>query len=308
MELSCWWREGWGPSQKKLTEAAIKERVRLHTNRAVKSFILEKGVIKGAKMSDGTTIMAKTVVVNADPFRMRDMIGKQNLPEKYNKRIDAYLKDGTTMKINMCMKDLPKFSCLPNPPAKFGPTIHIMPQGENVIEELRKSYKEIGEGKLSDFPSMEWYQHSAIDPSIRGGSKYHGAALFVQWVPFNIKGSSWEKEEKRYVQHLLSILDRFAPGTSSLVAETFVLNPQKLEKHFGITRGHIHHVDNSFGFNDRLPYDTPITGLYSCSSGCHPCGSVSGCNGHNAAMRILKDLSQADKGNSNSTFKSTSKL
>ena len=36
--------------------------------------------------------------------------------------------------------------------------------------------------------------------------------LPVQWVPYAIKGSSWEAEEEGYVRHLLGLLDRFAPG------------------------------------------------------------------------------------------------
>lgn len=35
-------------------------------------------------------------------------------------------------------------------------------------------------------------------------------------VPYDIAGSSWEAEEERYVQHLLSICDRFAPGECTL--------------------------------------------------------------------------------------------
>ena len=98
------------------------------------------------------------------------------------------------------------------------------------------------------------------------------------------------QEEAKYVKQLLSICDRFAPGTSDLVVDTFPLHPAKIEQHFGIHRGHIHHVDNGFGFADRLPYATPIDGLYSCSAGCHPAGSVIGAAGHNAANRVLKDL------------------
>jgi phytoene dehydrogenase-like protein len=129
-----------------------------------------------------------------------------------------------------------------------------------------------------------------VDPTIKDGEGHHNAALFVQWVPYELKGTTWEKEEAKYVKHLFSIIDKFAPGTSDLVVDTFVLTPPKLEQHFGITRGHIHHVDNSFGFSDRLPYHTPIKGLYSCSAGTHPGGSVIGCGGHNAAMRVIKDL------------------
>ena len=79
-------------------------------------------------------------------------------------------------------------------------------------------------------------------------------------------------------------------GTSDLVVDTFPLTPPKVESYFGIRHGHIHHVDNSFGFSDRLPYAQPIGGLYSCSAGTHPAGSVIGAAGHNAAMRVLKDL------------------
>jgi phytoene dehydrogenase-like protein len=105
-----------------------------------------------------------------------------------------------------------------------------------------------------------------------------------------VQGSSWEQEEEKYVQHLLSIADRFAPGTSDLVADTFTLTPPKIEQHFGITGGHIHHVDNSFGFDQRFPYKCGVDGVYSCSAGCHPAGSVIGAAGHNAANMILRDL------------------
>ena len=49
-------------------------------------------------------------------------------------------------------------------------------------------------------------------------------------------------------------------------------------------------ANNTFGFDRRMPYATPIPGLYSCSAGCHPAGSVIGAAGYNAARRILRDL------------------
>jgi phytoene dehydrogenase-like protein len=33
-----------------------------------------------------------------------------------------------------------------------------------------------------------------------------------------------------------------------------------------------------------------VGGVYSCSAGTHPAGSVIGCAGHNAAKRVLHDL------------------
>ena len=47
-------------------------------------------------------------------------------------------------------------------------------------------------------------------------------------------------------------------GASDLVVDTFTLTPPAIERYFGITRGHIHHIDNSLGFADRFPYRTPV--------------------------------------------------
>ena len=48
-------------------------------------------------------------------------------------------------------------------------------------------------------------------------------------------------------------------------------------------------MDNGFGFADRLPYRTPVAGLYTCSAGCHPAGSVIGAAGHNCAQVVLSE-------------------
>jgi phytoene dehydrogenase-like protein len=221
---------------------------------------------------------------------MRDMIGASNLPADYNAKLDGFKRDGTTFKVNLALKGLPKFKCLPEDRGQFGPTIHLLPDEDVVIQSLLDGFNDVQNGKLPEFPTIEWYIHTTIDPTMKDAQGHHNSALFVQWVPYELQGTTWEAEEAKYVQHLLSICDRFAPGTSDLVVDTFPLHPAKIEKHFGISRGHIHHVDNAFGFTDRLPCVTPIQGMYSASAGCHPAGSVIGAAGHNAAMKVLKDL------------------
>ena len=106
----------------------------------------------------------------------------------------------------------------------------------------------------------------------------------------NLKNGSWQQEEQKYVNHLLSIVDQFAPGASDLVEDTFALHPQKMEDYFGLSQGHIHHLDNGTCFDKRAAYKYPIDGLFSCSAGCHPGGSVIGAAGHNSAMEIIKEL------------------
>ncbi len=281
---------GMGTVTSRLADAARKAGAKIETGRGVSRILVENGIAKGVVFHDGSELSATSIVVNADPFRMRDLVGMENFPLEYDRRLDNYRKDGTTFKVNLCLKGLPKFTCLSEDRGQYGTTIHLLPEEGEVMAVLRQAFADVQAGKLPDFPAIEWYIHTTLDPSLQDNFGHHNSALFVQWVPYELQGTSWENEENRYIEHLLKICDRFAPGTSHLVQEVFPLHPQKIEQHFGLTRGHIHHIDNSFGFADRLPYVTPIQGLYSASAGCHPAGSVIGAAGHNAAMQVMKDL------------------
>jgi phytoene dehydrogenase-like protein len=290
-------RGGMGTVTARLGDAARAAGAAIETGRKVERILVDGGAVRGVLLEDGREHRARTVVCNADPFRMRELVGRAELPPDYNARIDSYLRDGTTMKVNLALRGLPKFSCLPagsDASRVYGPTIHLLPDERDVLASLERSFADVQAGRLPEFPTIEWYIHTTLDPSLRDANGLHSSALFVQWVPYALSGGkTWDGEEAGYVKHLLSLCDRFAPGTSELVVDVMALPPPKIEKHFGITRGHIHHVDNQFGFADRLPYATPVAGLYSCSAGTHPAGSVIGCGGHNAAMRVLRDLGVA---------------
>jgi len=281
---------GMGTITKRLAEACVRAGARIETGRGVAELIVEGGQARGVVLADGSQRRASTIVCNADPFRMQALIGRERLPGDYNTRIDGYARPGSTFKLNMALRGLPKFTCLPEDRGQYGPTIHLLPDEKDVMRSIKEGFARVQRGELDPFPTIEWYIHTTVDPSLRDPDGNHNSALFVQWVPYELAGTTWEAEEGKYVKQLLSICDRFAPGTSDLVVDTFPLHPKKVEQHFGITRGHIHHVDNAFGFSDRLPYATPIAGLYSCSAGCHPAGSVIGAAGHNSARRVLRDL------------------
>ncbi len=281
---------GMGTITMRLADGARREGARIETGRGVREILVSGNVAQGVVTDDGDAFRAKVVLVNADPFRMRKMVGQENLPADYNARLDSYKRPGSTFKLNLALRGLPTFSCLSENRGQYGPTIHLLPDEDVVMRSLTESFRAVQNGELPDFPAIEWYIHTTIDPTVKDADGHHSSALFVQWVPYELTGTTWAREETRYAKHLLSICDRFAPGTSDLVVDMMPLHPQSIERYFGITMGHIHHVDNSFGFSDRLPYRQPIAGLYSCSAGTHPAGSVIGCAGHNAAMRILQDL------------------
>ena len=280
-------RGGMGTVARLIAEQAARAGAVIETSAPVTRITTSGGVVDGVALADGRTISARVVVAGCDPFSLRSLV---DLPTDLVSRIESWTHRGTTMKVNLALRGLPVFRCLPADRGQHQATIHLLPQGDDVLDQVRSAYADAKAGRLADFPTIEWYIHTTIDSSLRDSAGHHSSALFVQWAPWDIAGSSWEAERAGYVEHLLSICDRFAPGTSDLVADTFALAPPDIERHFGIGRGHIHHVDNAVAFADRMPYATGIAGLYAAGAGCHPAGSVIGAAGHNAAKRILADL------------------
>jgi len=281
-------RGGMGTVTQVLAEAAERAGAELVVGATVASIEVQGGIATGVSTDQGELHRARAVIVNADPFRMLTMLG-DGCPDDLRRRIDGYRRPGTSIKVNLCLRDLPTFSCLPERRGQHRATIHLLPE-HDTLANLRDAFAQCRAGHLPSNPSIEWYIHTTLDPSLRDERGRHSSALFCQWVPHTLADGTWEREEGRFVSRLLEICDRFAPGTSGLVEDVFTLTPPKIESHFGITAGHIHHVDNSFGFADRLPNRLPVAGLYACGAGCHPAGSVIGAAGHNAATTVLSDL------------------
>jgi phytoene dehydrogenase-like protein len=281
---------GMGSISRELARLAAKAGARIWTEAGVEKITTCGNQVAGVLLKDGREIETKVVISNADPFRMRSLVGAEKFPKEFNAKLDHFKRTGTTLKVNLALDRLPTFKCLPENCGQHNATIHLLPQGKDVISQIRKGFEKVQASELAHFPTIEWYIHTQADPTLRDDQGRHNSAFFVQWVPYALKNKSWEEEEERYVKHLFSIADQFAPGFSKSVVDVFTLTPKKIEQHFGISYGHIHHVDNTFGFDQRMPYATPIAGLYSCSAGCHPAGSVIGSAGHNAAMRVINDL------------------
>jgi phytoene dehydrogenase-like protein len=282
---------GMGSVTKELARLAHEAGAQILTGGAVDRIVVQQGRVVGVVMRDGREIGAGAVISNADPFRMRSLVGADQFPAEFNARLDGFLRTGTTMKVNLALDRLPTFTCLPEDRGQHNATIHLLPQERDVIGHIRRGFEKVRAGELADFPTIEWYIHTRADPSLQDARGRHNSALFVQWAPYELSGGRhWQDEEPRYVDHLLGIAERFAPGFRQSLVDLFALTPPKIEQHFGISYGHIHHVDNSFGFDRRMPYATPVAGLYSCSAGCHPAGSVIGSAGHNTAMRVIRDM------------------
>jgi phytoene dehydrogenase-like protein len=294
---------GMGTVARTFADAARGAGAKIFTGTPVSAVSVDGGAASGVVLADGRTVAASVVLGACDPYRLIDLMPEGALPTSLAERMAAVRRPGTTLKLNLALTGLPRFSCLPeDAPSPFGSTIHLLPGSasllgpaggggaESPMAALRAMWGDVQAGRLPEEPTMEWYLHTTIDPSLQDEAGHHSSALFVQSVPYALEGTSWNAALPGYVERLIEICERYAPGTAGLIADAFPLAPPGIEAHFGITGGHIQHLDNTVAFADRMPYATGLAGLYAGSAGCHPGGGVTGAAGHNAARRILADL------------------
>lgn len=89
---------GMGTVTQMLAAAATEAGADIHTLAGVQSIDVQDGTATGVLLKDGTSIKARAVLVNADPFRLRDMAGASSFSPEFNSWLDGLKKDGTTMK------------------------------------------------------------------------------------------------------------------------------------------------------------------------------------------------------------------
>lgn len=280
---------GMGAVTAGLARLAAEAGATIRTGAEVNEIRVQNGRAVGVRLADGQELDAEVVVSGADPTRTAALLGPA-IPAIERTEIREKSPKGMTLKLNLCLREIPQFACLKSVPSDFGPTIHLLPDERNVLADLDRAHADARAGKLPEFPPIEWYIHSTVDPSLRDAEGRHSAALFVQWVPYDLAEGTWEERGPRYAEHLLGICDRFAPGTSDLVEDMLILPPPAIERRFGITGGHIHHLDNGVATTDRIGYRSSVEGVYRCGAGCHPAGSVIGAAGWNAAACVISEV------------------
>ena len=167
-----------------------------------------------------------------------------------------------TFKVNLALQGLPRFTCLPEDRGQYGPTIHLLPDEDEVIASLRHGVRRGAGRAAARLPHHRVVHphHGRSQPARRRRAtttrRCSCSGCRTSW-----RQSTWEAEEERYVQHLLSLCDRFAPGHLATWWSTpSPCTRRRSSSTSASPAGHIHHVDNSFGFADRLPYATPLAG------------------------------------------------
>ena len=285
---------GMGAITQAMASACAAKSVDIRTDAPVAEVIVEKGHAVGVVTEAGERFDAKTIVSNLNPkLLFRKIVDPAVLPADFNERIERYRCGSATLRMNVALSELPRFTCLPEMGDHLTGGIIIAP----TLAYMERAYADARAIGWSREPIVELLIPSTLDDSLAPPGR-HVASLFCQHVaPTLSDGRSWDDHREEVADLMIETVDRAAPGFKASVLGRMTLTPLDLERTFGLIGGDIRHgaltLDQMFSARPVLGhghYRSPIAGLYMCGSGAHPGGGVTGAPGHNAAREILKDV------------------
>lgn len=287
---------GMGSITQAMAREAERLGVHLETDAPVKTILIERGRARGIELEDGRTIAANVVAANVDPKLLYlKLLPRDVLPEEFRARIERLRMGSATLRMNVALSELPRFTAAPQSDASdthLGAGIIMAPS----LAYMDRAHAQARLTGYSQQPIVEMLIPSTVDDSLAPAGA-HVASLFCQhFAPQLPDGRSWQDERTTAVDLIIDTVTGYAPNFRASILGTSALSPLDLEQRLALTNGDIFHgalgLDQLWaarpvpGYGD---YRTPVQALYLCGAGAHPGGGVTGIPGHNAAREIARD-------------------
>ncbi len=299
MGMSTGYRGRWayvrgamGSVTQALARVAVKRGVTIRTDAEVGQITVVDGRVTGVALVSGEEINCNLVLSNADPKRTYlTLLDAKDVPEEYRTAIGEIKIESPVLKINLAVKELPRFSALKEDDQRQGSTggLFIAP----TIDYMQQAYRDAKSGKPAEHPFMNIHMQSAVDPTV-APEGMHTISIFSQYFPYTLAEGNWETRRDEIAKHVIDEFAIYAPNIPDAIVGMQVLSPPDLEARFGLTGGHIFHgelvPEQAFDMRPvpgSSSYEGPVGGLFLCGSGAWPGGCVMGAPGHNAAQEII---------------------
>jgi phytoene dehydrogenase-like protein len=269
-------RGGMGMVSFAIADAAQEAGATLATGVPVAEILPGEGVV----LEDGTRIEAGTVICNADPKRLLNMVPE--LPAAYRDRLEAWKIRSPVVKLNASMTRLPRWTAAPDQDFPARATVDVttgLDDAQRCFEACARGEAAVGFGEI--------YVQTGYDPTPAPPGK-HLMSVFGQYAPYEF---DWANRRDEVAKQFIDLIARFAPDFPDVLEHYEVLGPPDIEQRIGLTGGNIFQGETMPDqmWEHRLSARTPVAGLYLCGAATHPAGSVIAVNGRNAAMAVLED-------------------
>jgi phytoene dehydrogenase-like protein len=276
-----------------LARAAEAFGAEIRLNSAVTSVLCVEDRAVGVALKDGTEFRAPVVVSALDPRRtFLELVEPRSLPADLVDNVTRMRFQGTSAKVNFALDGLPTFPTLADRTDHYLGFLNVGPS----IEYLERAFDDAKYGWYSRRPFIDGAIQSMTDPDMAPPGK-HVMSCFIQYAPYELRGSDWDTERERFGDTVQATLSSFFPGFDDLVLRREIVTPLDIERVTGLSEGNIfagEFLAPQMYFFRPAPgwsqYRTPIAGYYQCGSGTHPGGCVMGAPGRLASQEILKDV------------------
>jgi len=287
---------GMGAITQAMAAEARARGVHIDTGAEVVNVCVDSRGAQGVQLKDGRVMEARCVVANVNPKLLYlKLIDAPALDADFRQRMQAWKCASATFRMNVALRELPDFKCLPGlvPAEHHQSGIIIAPS----LAYMEQAYFDARTYGCSRAPVVEMLIPSTVDDTLAPPGQ-HVASLFCQhFSPELPNNLSWDDIREEAADHVLDTVTRYAPNFRDAVIARKVLSPLDLERDFGLTGGDIFHgaltLDQLWTARPVLghaDYRSPVNRLYLCGAGAHPGGGVTGLPGRNAAREIIRDF------------------
>lgn len=289
-------RGGIGALSDALASAARRAGAEIRVGAEVRRILVQDGAATGVVLATGEHVPARRVVSNADPrHTLLGLVDPVHLPPEFVHGIQNIRMRGSLAKVNYAVSSLPRLvsggaSDRHEQEAALSGWVRLCPG----MDALERAFDAAKYGGYANEPWIELAIPSILDPSLAPAGR-HVVSAYVQFAPYNLRGTTWDRERERLADVATATIARYAPGFGQSVVARQIITPMDLESTYGLTGGQIFHGEIAL---DQLlsarPLPgwarclTPIRNLFLCGAGTHPGTGIDGRAGMLAARQVIK--------------------
>lgn len=279
---------GMGAVTQAMARACEAAGVTIRLDAPVARVLATGGRVDGVELASGERIGARSVAANCHPKTLLlDLLDPALLDPGLRSRVTAHANGSATLRMNVALSALPRFTARPAPGDHLRSGIILAPS----LDYMDRAYADARAHGWSKRPIVEMLIPSLVDDTLAPPGT-HVASLFAQH--FDPRLADWAQHRRAAADAVIDTVEAFAPGFRASILGEMILTPTDLEARFGLVGGDIFHGRMSldqlwaarpvFGLG---AHRMPVRGLWLCGSGAHPGGGVSGRPGRNCARAML---------------------
>ncbi|PZO78085.1 MAG: dehydrogenase [Mesorhizobium amorphae] len=249
----------------------------------------------GIRLADGRRITASRAVIGGiAPRALQTLLPAGTGDTGFDRRMRDFRHAPGTMMIHLALDDLPAW---PDAALRRFAYVHLAPS----LDAMALAYAQAQAGLLPAEPVVVVGQPTAVDPS-RAPQGKHVLWLQVRVVPAAIQGDAsnttpsrdWTEAREQYAEHVLSLVERYAPGLREKIIARRVVSPLDLEtENPNLVGGDqicgSHHLSQNFLFRPATGFAdwrTPVPNLFLTGAATWPGAGVGAGSGFMLAQQL----------------------